>query len=74
VSYCDILIPMNIRPPTNINTAITMRIIAHMGSSDLVTGAGAGASTGAGAWAGAVGGTIGIPGVNATGQTAQAVF
>ena len=41
-----------------------------MGSSDLVTGAGAGASTGAGAWAGAVGGTIGIPGVNATGQPA----
>ena len=70
MSYCDILIPMNVRPPTNINTAITMRIIAHMGSSDLVTGAGAGDITATGA----VGGTIGIPGVNATGQLIHAMF
>ena len=58
MSYCDILIPMNIRPPTNINTAITMRIIAHMGSSDFGAGAGADA------------GVIEVAGVNATGQPA----
>ena len=64
MSYCDILIPAYIKPPTTRKAAITMRIIAQMGSSDLVTGAGAVIGVGTDA------GVIGVAGANASGQPA----
>jgi hypothetical protein len=50
---------MNIKPPTTRKAAITIRIIAQMGSSDFVAGAGTGdgTGTGVGAWMGAGTGT-----------------
>ena len=87
MSYCDILIPAYIIPPTTPNTAIIMRIIAQMGSSETLAGSGAGAISGPGTGAMAGPGTgamagpgiytdggRGVFGTKSFGHTIQAMF